>query len=250
MCMEECTHMADAMEDHLLRCMVGCRNAHGGVWKEELEGHTTKSCQKGCEKTMGVTHKQILSHRNHCSDRCGLDPDGPLASLSKLAVMLMVPVPPILGAYKEACVCTECQPGGPGCTTRITFLIVGWILYMMGMLICFPAALFEGNARSGGKTMYSFFMLSSAIAMAQSRQLDKKARDQSSRRRVNFVDVQGNPVGEAVATHGGALPLLEAQEKVDALRIKIQQITQTVEALGWMEETELAPHSVPPSNGH
>mmetsp|Transcript_54858 Transcript_54858/g.171508 ORF Transcript_54858/g.171508 Transcript_54858/m.171508 type:complete len:294 (-) Transcript_54858:111-992(-) len=231
-CKEECVHIGIAREDRLLECVNHC----------EVQGSATpdKTCRSQCHTQVGFTRSKVRKMQSDCEKDCARHPTF-LRFTALVGTLCLLPVAPLLSAYRNSCRCECCL--GQGCSQRLAFYNIGWVAYGFSCLWILPAVL-EDPSEVGGKVLLG---LAQGIAMSAMA---------ASRRAADEAEARGAPVGEPTRVTGA--PGNHQQMNVigasatgpsnQELQAQIQQLQQQVRDLVKLQTLQVQAAAAAPAS--
>lgn len=220
-CVEECVRAAEIEEDRLLTCIDTC----------ESHPENKATCRSKCQRTVGFTRRQVQKQEAECEEGCSGASTGFVTFLGIVGALTLLPVTPLMGAYKNACHCECCV--GQGCSGRLAFFVVSWVCFGISMLMVLPTVVEEPD-EVGAKAYFGFLQAIAVSAMAASRYKagawmagDHFSPNRSAREMENLV---GAPVaGPSAAELHSHIRTLEEQV------VRLQRILEQrcPEAISW-----------------
>eukprot|EP00933_Yihiella_yeosuensis_P032424 TRINITY_DN26015_c0_g1_i1.p1 TRINITY_DN26015_c0_g1~~TRINITY_DN26015_c0_g1_i1.p1 ORF type:complete len:320 (+),score=43.10 TRINITY_DN26015_c0_g1_i1:61-1020(+) len=235
-CQDECIRVGEALEDKLLECADRC------LVKIQDDATQAKTCEKKCASSIGYTKRQVNRKQSDCIDGCDHSP-WTLYSAAFLAVICMLPVVPLLGAYRDACSCECCK--GSGCSPKTALYSVAWVSYGWSLLWAIPTVA-EDRADVGAKALFAITQGIAATAMSSSRKFaeDAEAKENDNAYRMSNVaggmpppggsqrmsDIVGAPIG---ATN----PIVqELQSQCNELEGKVRRLEEQVRTISQRQD--------------
>jgi len=188
-CTDACIRKADSREDRLLICIDHCEV------NPEFDTQQKSTCEKDCQQELGFTRRQVRRKQKACKEGCQQFP-GAMRFFAIVAVMILLPVSPMLANYPGSCRCECCQ--GEGCSPRLALLNVAWVCYGFSCFWSMPTVLEDPHELSG-KMLFGFAQGVSITAMFRSRLYAEKELDDVPMGRPVGMPVNGLPVARAIA---------------------------------------------------
>jgi len=155
-CVEECVRSAEIEEDRLLTCIDSC----------EAHEENQATCRQKCQLNIGFSRRQVQRQEAQCEEGCSSPFPGVITFTGIVGSLALLPVAPLMGAYKNACHCECCA--GQGCSGRLAFFVVSWVCFAMSMLMVLPTIV-EDPEEVGAKAHFGFLQAIAVSAMAASR---------------------------------------------------------------------------------
>mmetsp|Transcript_52255 Transcript_52255/g.122311 ORF Transcript_52255/g.122311 Transcript_52255/m.122311 type:complete len:299 (-) Transcript_52255:44-940(-) len=212
-----CTAIANGPRNNLMDCLDAC------VVKPGSEEQT---CRQQCRQKTGTTLDKVSRDEEKCQKSTVKLPVV-MHILAFVAVWTLIPVTPLLGAYKDACHCDCCV--GEGCSSRLAFFVVSWVFFGFACLWLMDAST-EGPAELSGKVMYGLTQGISILCMGAS-------RIQAERAEVRDLPGGRPLLGQSVLVPGGEPQTLGATSESRDTREMQKQIRELNQQVAWLMQS-------------